>query len=186
MDCACRPPSRSTAFTGLSGFRSRSSCRSSSARFSSRRLRTRSLAIRDELEQAAVRVAEVDAGAATAGRRRCPSAPTRPSTPWPSRCATASSIGPAQTKQRSLLPGWTGSRPTRLPTSTPGPCTFSCCVADAIREPAGADVEDLGADDVTVERVRRLPVGDRDHAVVETQGPAHDPDDRARERPFRA
>ena len=59
-------------------------------------------------------------------------------------------------------------------------------VAEAIREPAGANVEDLGADDVTVERVGRLPVGDRDHAMVETQGLAHDPDDRARERPFRA
>ena len=67
VDCACRPPSRSTAFTGLSAFRSRSSCRSSSARFSSRRVSTRSLAIGDELEQAAVGVAEVDARAATAG-----------------------------------------------------------------------------------------------------------------------
>src|SRR3954451_5326691 len=39
-------------------------------------------------------------------------------------------------------------------------------VAEAVRE-AGAAADDLGADDVAIERVRALPVGDRDDEVVE-------------------
>src|SRR3954451_17179355 len=39
-------------------------------------------------------------------------------------------------------------------------------VAEAVREARGPG-HDLGADDVAVERVRALPVGDRDDEVVE-------------------
>ena len=55
------------------------------------------------------------------------------------------------------------------------PVHVQLCVAQAVCEPPASDVEDLGADDVTVERVGRVPIGDRDHAVVETPGGVHDP-----------
>src|SRR5215218_3794696 len=47
-----------------------------------------------------------------------------------------------------------------------GPVHVQLLVAEAIGVAAGA-FDDLGAEDIAVERVRTLPIGDRDHDVVE-------------------
>jgi hypothetical protein len=92
--------------------------------------------------------------------------PSSTSTPQRSRCAAASAIGPSQTKQRSLPPGRTGRRDVVAGVDS-GPVDVQLRVAEPVRVAAGAGGDDLGADDVAVEAVRRLPVGDGDDAVVE-------------------
>ena len=66
------------------------------------------------------------------------------------------------------MPGRTGSA-ARGCGVAPGPWTFSCCPSG---QPVGVapeiELDHLDAEHVAVERVRPLPVGDRDHDVVET------------------
>ena len=68
-----------------------------------------------------------------------------------------------------------GEPPDKAADVDSGPVHVQLRVTDAVGKAAPADIEDLGADDVTVEGVRRVPVGDGDHAMVETGSSAHDP-----------
>jgi len=80
--------------------------------------------VRDELQQRAVRVAAVDARPTAAGDL----ALDRPDLDLHAVAAEVldrASIGPGQTRQRSLLPGRTRSRAASSGCQ-PGPWTFSC------------------------------------------------------------
>jgi len=94
--------------------------------------------------------------------------PSSTATRCRSRWASASPMGPGHSKQRSLPPGSTGRRATGVP-SIPGPWRLSCWSPKRY-EPAFSDRNELGPEDVPVERIRASPVQDGDHGMIELDG----------------
>src|SRR5438132_11968953 len=92
------------------------------------------------------------------------SGPTSIAMPCRPRCATALPVEPGQSKQRSLLPGATGTRATAAGT-VPGRWTFSCCAEPV--EHATVALDYLRTDDIAIEGVGARTIGHRDHDVIE-------------------
>ena len=138
-----------------------------------RRVRTRALGIRDELEQAAVRVAEVDAHAATSGAEGVDRAGLDVDAPAFEVCDGI--LDRTRPDEAEIAVARLNGEPRNEAAHIDaGAVHVELRVAHAVGEPPAADVEDLRTDDVTVKRVGPVPVGDRDHAVVEALDPAHD------------
>ena len=123
-------------------------------------------AVGDELERAI----RLDRGSTRSGSGATRTGPrSRPQSRSPrrasSRCAAAVIDRAVPAKAEVAVAGAHGSLATGSGW-TPGPWRLSCCRRTGT--PSRAALDELGAEHVAVERVRAVPVRDRDDAVVES------------------